>query len=157
LITVAAFILASATFKPNATMPMSTVYKRCGGANVSPELHWQGAPTGTKSFAIVAHDPDAPAPGGWYHWIVYNLPASTHELRAGAALADSQLGQTSFDENAYGGPCPPPGKPHHYVFTIYALDVPHVTGAHLTGPQLEAAIEKHTLAKTTLTGLYQTH
>jgi Raf kinase inhibitor-like YbhB/YbcL family protein len=150
----AAFVLASATFKPDTRMPLSTVYKQCGGSNISPELHWRGAPAHTKSFALVAHDPDAPAPGGWYHWIVYNLPATTQELSAGATLADEQLGRTSFDENAYGGPCPPPGKPHHYNFTLYALDIGTVVGAHLNGPDLQKAIARHTLAKTTLTGLY---
>lgn len=156
MITLAAFMLASATFKPDARMPLSTVYKRCGGANVSPELHWSGAPARTRSFALIVHDPDAPAPGGWYHWVVYNLPPTTDEMPAGATLAGSQLGQTSFDEDGYGGPCPPPGKPHHYVFTLYALDVGTIAGADLTGPRLRGIIAHHSLAKTTLTGLYQT-
>lgn len=102
------------------------------------------------------HDPDAPLKGGWYHWVVFNLPATTQQLPAGTTLAQTQLGETSFDENTYGGPCPPPGKPHHYVFTLYALDVQTIADAPMTGPALEAAIAHHTLAKTTLTGLYQT-
>lgn len=150
----AAFVLASATFKASATMPLSTVYKQCGGSNISPELHWHGAPAATKSFALIVHDPDAPAPGGWYHWVVYNLPATTGELPAGMKLASSQLGETSFEEHPYGGPCPPPGKPHHYNFTLYALDVGTIVGSHLAGPQLEAAIAHHTLAKARLTGIY---
>jgi Raf kinase inhibitor-like YbhB/YbcL family protein len=154
MITLAAFVLTSATFKPDTTMPLSTVYKQCGGANISPELHWSGAPKRTKSFALIVHDPDAPAPGGWYHWVVYNLPPTTQQMPAGMTLADSQLGQTSFDETVYGGPCPPPGKPHHYNFTLYALDVATVDGAHLSGPRLRSAIAHHTIAKTTLTGLY---
>ena len=154
MILAAAFMLASATFKADTTMPLSTVYKQCGGSNISPELHWSGAPAQTKSFALVVHDPDALAPGGWYHWVVYNLPATAEELPAGMKFAASQLGETSFEEHSYGGPCPPPGKPHHYNFTLYALDVGTVVGSHLTGPQLEAAIAHHTLARAHLTGLY---
>ncbi len=147
------FALASATFKPNATMPMSTVATRCGGENISPELHWSGAPQGIRSLALVVHDPDAPAPGGFYHWIVYDLPPSTRELRAQAAIAGSELGTTSNDSAGYAGPCPPPGKPHHYNFTLYALDET-ISASHLTGPQLEAAIAGHILARATLTGLF---
>jgi Raf kinase inhibitor-like YbhB/YbcL family protein len=154
MITLAAFVLASATFNANATMPNSTVYAKCGGANVSPELHWSGAPAKTRSFALIVHDPDAPAPGGWYHWVAYNIPASTHALSPGQTVPGTQLGKTSFNENAYGGPCPPPGKPHHYNFTLYALDVPAIRGQHLTGPELEAAVARHTLARATVTGLY---
>lgn len=154
MIALAAFVLASSTFHAGATMPKSTVYTKCNGGNVSPELHWSGAPAGTRSFALIAHDPDAPAPGGWYHWVAYNIPANTHALAAGASLPQSESGKTSFDENAYGGPCPPPGKPHHYNFTLYALDVAKIPGDHLSGPQLEAAIARHTLARTTYTGLY---
>jgi Raf kinase inhibitor-like YbhB/YbcL family protein len=154
LITLAAFVLASATFNGNTRMPRSTVYQRCGGTNVSPELHWSGAPSKTRSFALIVHDPDAKAPGGWYHWVVYNLPGTTRELPGSARLADWQLGETSFGENAYGGPCPPPGKAHHYIFTLYALDVGTVVGAHLTGSDLARAIQHHTLAHATLIGLY---
>lgn len=147
------FTIASSTFKANATMPMRTVYTRCGGENASPELHWQGAPKGTRSFALIAHDPDAPAPGGWYHWVVYNLPAATRELPQRASISQNRLGETSFQEARYGGPCPPPGKPHHYHFTLYALD-DTIAGARLTGPQLEAAMKNHVLASTTVIGLF---
>lgn len=148
------FTIASATFRPGGTMPMSTVYTRCGGENRSPELHWQGAPKAARSFALIAHDPDAPHPGGWYHWIVYNLPASTSSLAQNAALPASELGTTSFGQPGYGGPCPPPGNPHRYNFTLYALDEPTVSGTNLTGPQLEAAMKGHVLAQTRVTGLF---
>jgi Raf kinase inhibitor-like YbhB/YbcL family protein len=151
------FTLASTTFKANTTMPIRTVYSQCGGPNTSPELHWKGAPKGTRSFAIVAHDPDAPAPGGWYHWVVYNLPASTHQLVEGAALPANEQGKSSFGSAGYGGPCPPPGKVHHYNFTIYALNVSTLRGGDFDGPALERAVKSHTIAKTTLTGLYETH
>lgn len=148
------FTIASATFKPNETMPISTVYTRCDGTNRSPELHWQGAPKGTRSFALIMHDPDAPHPGGWYHWIIYNMPASTTSLPEDATVPPEELGLTSFEQPGYGGPCPPPGKPHHYNFTLYALDETSVTGTNLTGPQLEQAMQGHILAQTRLTGLY---
>lgn len=145
--------LASATFKPNETMPMRTVYRQCGGDNVSPELHWRGAPKGTRSFALIAHDPDAPVRGGWYHWVVYNLPPATASFSENASIPANELGKTSFGSTGYGGPCPPAGKPHHYNFTLYALDE-RVAGENLTGPQLEAAISGHILARATLTGLF---
>lgn len=156
------FTIASTTFKPNGTMPMNTVYTRCGGQNHSPELHWQGAPKGTRSFALIVHDPDAPHPGGWYHWVFYNMPASLHSLPEGAAVPPLRakkntgwdLGTSSFGDTSYGGPCPPPGKPHHYNFTLYAIDVPALPGSHLTGPQLEQAMNGHILAQTRVTGLY---
>ncbi|HKU66204.1 MAG TPA: YbhB/YbcL family Raf kinase inhibitor-like protein [Candidatus Baltobacteraceae bacterium] len=157
IIAAVTFALASTTFKPNRTMPIRTIYPQCGGTNVSPELHWRGAPKRTRGFAIVAHDPDAPAPGGWYHWVVYDLPASTHELVEGATLPANTLGKNSFGSAGYGGPCPPPGKPHHYNFTLYALDTPAIPGTALTGLELERALSGHVLAKTTLTGLYQAH
>lgn len=148
------FSLASATFKPNAVMPMSTVCSRYGGSNISPELHWQGAPKGTKSFALIAHDPDAPHPGGWYHWVSYGFPPTTHELVAGIALPPALVGFNSGAQQSYEGPCPPPGKPHHYHFTLYALDFMPALDKDLTGPQVEAAIKGHVLARTTLTGIY---
>lgn len=151
------FTIASATFKPHTTMPLSTVYSQCGGQNVSPELHWSGAPNGTKSFALIMHDPDAPHPGGWYHWIVMGLQPFAHSLTAGVDMPPAVTGVNSFGAHGYGGPCPPPGKPHHYNFTLYALDMMPSLEKDVTGPQLEQAIKGHVLAKTTLTGLYQTH
>ena len=102
----------------------------CSGENVSPALRWSGAPSGTKSFAITVYDPDAPTGSGWWHWLVFNIPASTTELPAGAGDPSKQLApagsvqsRTDFGQPGYGGPCPPPGdKPHHYIFTVYAVD-----------------------------------
>lgn len=148
------FSLASATFKPNSTMPASTVCSRYGGANVSPELHWQGAPKGTQSFALIMHDPDAPHPGGWYHWVLYGFPPKMHDLAAGAEPPPAFVGINSGSQQNYEGPCPPPGKPHHYRFTLYALDYMPSLEKDLTGPQVEAALKGHVLASTTLTGMY---
>lgn len=150
-------LLFSGSFIPGGTMPAGLVYDRagCHGANRSPELHWSGVPAGTKSFALVLHDPDAPAPGGWYHWVVYDLPAQTRELPQGAHLPASELGRTSWGEAGYGGPCPPPGKPHRYVFTLYALDVARIPKPPAGGPQLERAVRGHVLGVATLIGRYK--
>lgn len=152
ILAAAAFALASLTFRPNTTLPLSTVYNRCGGANISPELHWANAPRGTRSFALTAFDPDAT--GGWYHWVAYNIPSSTSRLAAGVRLPLIELGATSFKQLGYGGPCPPPGKVHHYIFTLYALNVRTIGRSGMTGPRLEAALHRHVLAQTSITGLY---
>jgi Raf kinase inhibitor-like YbhB/YbcL family protein len=133
----------------------------CGGQNISPALNWTGAPAGTKSFAVTAYDPDAPTGSGWWHWVMYNIPADATGLAAGAgngrgAPRGSQEGNTDFGNKGYGGPCPPVGdKPHHYHFTVYALkvdklDVPGNATAAMVGFNLHA----NRLASATVTGLY---
>lgn len=156
MIAAAAFVLASAAFKPDAPMPRAAAYDKagCGGSNISPELHWRGAPRGTRSYALILHDPDAPVPGGFDHWVLYNIPAGTHSLPSNARLRADQLGTTSWNEAHYGGPCPPPGPAHHYVFTLYALDIARVAGEHLTAQQLQTAIAHHTLARASVTAIY---
>jgi hypothetical protein len=103
----------------------------CSGQNVSPALSWSHAPEGTQRFALLVHDPDAPTGSGWWHWLVYNIPASVSSLPAGAGDPQKKLlpagavqGRTDFGTNTYGGPCPPPGKVHHYHFRLFALKVP---------------------------------
>jgi Raf kinase inhibitor-like YbhB/YbcL family protein len=102
----------------------------CKGGNISPALAWIGAPAGTLSFALLMHDPDAPTGSGWWHWVVYNLPAGTTSLPAGAGDPQKKLmprgavqGRTDYGTHGYGGPCPPPGKPHRYYLRLYALKV----------------------------------
>ena len=133
----------------------------CTGQNVSPALNWSGAPAGTKSFAVTAYDPDAPTGSGWWHWVMYNIPADATGLAAGAgngrnAPRGSQQGNTDFGSKGYGGPCPPQGdKPHHYHFTVYALktdklDVPGNATAAMVGFYIHA----NRLASARVTGLY---
>ena len=134
----------------------------CTGNNLSPELQWSGPPAGTKSFAVTVYDPDAPTGSGWWHWVIFNIPASVMKLDRGAGSANGHLpagsvqGNTDFGAPGYGGPCPPPGdKPHHYIFTVYALntdkiDVPASATAAYVGFNLHA----HTIKTTKLTALY---
>ena len=161
----APFSLASATFKEADMLPQATSYNAdgCTGANTSPELHWTAPPKATKSFALTMFDPDAPRRGGWWHWMMFNIPETTRQLRSGAGAGDGKLapvgatqGTTDFGSPGYGGPCPPPGNPHRYVFTLYALDEATVEGAgpSTTGPELLKLIDKHVLAKATLTGRF---
>jgi Raf kinase inhibitor-like YbhB/YbcL family protein len=158
--------LSSTDFHAGGTIGLTNVFNgmECTGKNVSPSLHWTGAPPGTKSFALTAWDPDAPVKGGWWHWVLFDIPASTNSLAAGAgstnraaAPAASVEGATSFGKPGYGGPCPPVGSgAHHYIFTLYALDEARVAGATgiTTGPALTKLISKHVLARTTLTGRF---
>jgi Raf kinase inhibitor-like YbhB/YbcL family protein len=134
----------------------------CKGSNISPALSWRNPPAGTKSFALLVHDPDAPTGSGWWHWIVYNIPASVSSLPKGAGDPTRKLmpagvvqGRTDFGTPGYGGPCPPPGKPHRYYFMLYALkvatlDVPADATAALIGFNVNA----HSLGKAQLMGLY---
>jgi Raf kinase inhibitor-like YbhB/YbcL family protein len=131
----------------------------CTGGNVSPQLSWSGAPAGTKSFAITMYDPDAPTGSGWWHWIVVNIPAATTKLEAGASgkimPAGAQEMRTDFGKPGYGGPCPPPGAPHRYVFTIYALKVEKLDlDAQSTGAMAGFMINQNRLAKASFTATY---
>ena len=126
------FVLRSPTFSDNGRLPKECVHHAmgAGGDNLSPELVWEGAPAGTKGFALTLYDPDAPTGSGWWHWVVYDIPATADRLPAGAGTADgkrlpppSKQGRTDFGTREYGGAAPPPGHgPHRYVFTLYALN-----------------------------------
>ena len=161
----AAFKLESPTVKPGAMLGDAQVFNGfgCGGKNISPALKWSGAPKDTKSYAVTVYDPDAPTGSGWWHWVVYNIPASATGLDEGAGTADgkalpagSAQGRTDFGSPGFGGACPPKGdKPHRYVFTVYALktdkmDVPADATAALVGFMIHA----NKLAQATFTAKY---
>lgn len=101
----------------------------CTGQNVSPQLSWENAPAGTKSFAVTIHDENAPTGSGWWHWLIFDIPASAAELKSGAGNVNQKLAPagaiqsvTDFKTTGYGGPCPPEGHgPHKYVITVHAL------------------------------------
>ena len=127
--------LASKDLTPGQPMANAQVFNQfgCKGANASPELSWSGAPQGTKSFAVLAFDPDAPTGSGWWHWVVFNIPASASVIAANAsrdgALPQGALqSRTDFGITSYGGACPPVGGGvHRYQFTVYALSVADLT------------------------------
>lgn len=130
----------------------------CDGEDASPPLEWTAPPSGTKSFALTATDPDAPA-GTFTHWILFNLPASATSLPKGlpkkGQLSDgSEQGRNDFGKLGYGGPCPPPGNPHRYVFTLYALDRLLDATAGAVRSQVEKAMGGHVLAHGELTARY---
>ena len=129
----------------------------CDGDNVSPQLSWSKGPNGTKSYAIIADDPDAPM-GTWVHWVIYNIPENITSLPE-ALSDDKQLdfgafqGKNDFRRIGYGGPCPPGGT-HRYYFKVYALDTVLDVDPGLTKRQLLKAMEGHILAKGELMGKY---
>jgi len=123
--------LTSKDLKPGGAMAEAQVFNGfgCEGANVSPHLAWSGAPAGTRSFAVMAYDPDAPTGSGWWHWTAFNLPADVSGIATGAS-GEGKLpqgavqGRTDFGMSGYGGACPPVGHGlHRYQFTVYALSV----------------------------------
>ncbi len=148
------FRLRSESFSNGARVPRRFICRALGGRNRSPELHWSAPPRGTKSFALILHDPDAPAPGGWWHWGVYNIPPTTRSIGSGGRIPGSQAIGSSL-QRRYNGPCPPPGKIHHYHFTLYALDRARLGGsAPLTARELARLAARHAIAEARLTGLW---
>jgi hypothetical protein len=123
------FKLESPTFKAKGPIPEKDYANAfgCSGTSASPELKWSGAPAGTKSFAVTVHDEDAPTGSGFWHWVVYNIPAAVQGLPAGASATTlppgAVQGNTDMGKPGYLGPCPPPGRKHRYLFTVYALKV----------------------------------
>lgn len=155
----AALTLKSPTVADGATLPAAAVYNGlgCTGANLSPALGWSETPAGTRSFAVTLFDPDAPTGSGWWHWVVYDIPASVSSLPAGAGSGSglppgARQARNDFGTEAYGGACPPPGPAHRYVFTLYALKVAHLdlppdAGAAAAG----LAIRRNALAEARIT------
>jgi Raf kinase inhibitor-like YbhB/YbcL family protein len=158
------FTLTSTDFTEGDTLANTQVFNEfgCKGGNVSPALAWSGAPAGTQSFALLMHDPDAPTGSGWWHWVVYNIPEATGSLPAGAGDAKKGLmpkgavqGRTDYGSVGYGGPCPPPGKPHHYNFRLYALKVPKLEVPEGASAALIAFnVRAQALGEAQLTGMY---
>ncbi|MBB6093697.1 hypothetical protein HNQ60_002578 [Povalibacter uvarum] len=159
------FTVASKDVAPGNTVAQDFIFGGfgCTGKNLSPELHWSGAPAGTQSFAVNIYDPDAPTGSGWWHWVVINLPATTTSLPQGAGVADgsklpagTQQIRTDFGAKGYGGPCPPQGdKPHRYIVTVHALKVPKLeVPADATAALAGFMVNANTLAKATFTFTY---
>ncbi|HXQ63247.1 MAG TPA: YbhB/YbcL family Raf kinase inhibitor-like protein [Steroidobacteraceae bacterium] len=160
-----AFRLASDELVPGGRVQPRHVYNGfgCSGGNLSPALSWSGAPGGTRSFAITVFDPDAPTGHGWWHWLIYDIPAASTTLAAGAgdpasgkAPPGSMQAVTDFGTAGFGGPCPPPGdKPHRYVFTLYALSVGKLAaGRGATAAAVDAMLNAGMIEKTGFTVYY---
>src|SRR6266852_8120616 len=147
--------LTTSAFPVQGTIPKKFT---CDGPDVSPPLAWSGAPPGTQSFALIVDDPDAPA-GTWVHWVLYDLPANMRELSEGVAKQEqlssgARQGRNDFGKIGYGGPCPPPGKPHRYFFKLYVLDTKLNLKADATKADVERAMKGHILAQAELIGRY---
>ncbi|MDX9966966.1 MAG: YbhB/YbcL family Raf kinase inhibitor-like protein [Sulfuricurvum sp.] len=135
----------------------------CDGKNISPELHWSDTPKGTKSFAVTVYDPDAPTGSGWWHWVVFNIPASVTSLPSdfGNTAKKQPISAvqsiTDFGKTGFGGACPPVGdRPHRYMFTVHALNVDHLDLDEKASPALVGyMLTMHTIAKSTLVSYYE--
>ena len=123
------------------------------GANRIPPLEIAGVPSGTKSMAIIVHDPDAPLPGGFYHWTLWNIPPQTTSIGEGNVPQDAVEGKTSWGTSGYNGPQPPFGT-HRYIFYLYALDTVLNLPAGSKVKALKAAIEGHVIETVSLTGMF---
>jgi len=135
----------------------------CHGKNISPQLSWKNAPTGTKSFALTMYDPDALSGKGWWHWIVFNIPVNITHLDENAGNSQSVnlpshaiQSQTSFGTAEYGGPCPPAGdKSHRYIVTIYALKNTIPLNSKSSAVLVDTYIQKNKIVSASLTAMYQ--
>jgi Raf kinase inhibitor-like YbhB/YbcL family protein len=150
------FALASAAFRDGERVP---VRHTCDGEDLSPSLAWTGVPVETRSFALICDDPDAPR-GTWVHWLIWNLPADTAELKEGVPptpelKSGARQGLNDGSKVGYGGPCPPPGKPHRYFFRLYALDTMLNLPTGVRRAELDAAIGGHILSQAAVMGTYE--
>ena len=148
-------LMYSAAFKNGERIPVQFT---ADGPNVSPPLSWGTSPATTKSFALICEDPDAPM-GTWIHWIIYDIPADKKGLEQNippkATLADgSKQGTTSFNKLGYGGPKPPPGKPHRYFFKLFALDSMSNLPPAIDASKFHAFVQGHIVAESDLMGTY---
>ena len=148
--------ILSQAFKGEERIP--TQYT-CQGRDISPPISWQGIPPETEALVLIMDDPDAPR-GVFTHWVIFNLPPEGQGL-AEAIPTEKQLpngalqGSNDFGKIGYGGPCPPPGSPHHYQFNLYALDKRLDLVAGVSKKQTLEAMEGHVIVQGQLVGIYQ--
>jgi Raf kinase inhibitor-like YbhB/YbcL family protein len=148
--------LTTTSFTPGGFIPKRFT---CDASDVSPALAWSAPPSGTRSFAIIEDDPDAPS-GTFVHWLVYDLPAASRKLPEGVAGSDAlpgggRQGTNDFSRTGYNGPCPPRGTPHRYYIRLYALDVKLNLRPAATRRDLDAAMTGHILVRGELMGRFQ--
>jgi Raf kinase inhibitor-like YbhB/YbcL family protein len=144
----------SSAFKDGEFIPVKYT---CDSKDISPALNWSKPPDSAKSLVLICEDPDAPA-GTWIHWVLYNIQPSVTALAENIAkneIVDSMAqGRNSFGKIGYGGPCPPPGKPHRYYFRLYAIDLPPTFKPGLNRDEIMKAIEGHFVGRGELMGRY---
>jgi len=150
------FNISSTAFQPGGDIPRKYT---CEGPDVSPALSWTDPPAGTQSFTLIGDDPDAPV-GTWVHWVAYDVPASARQFAEGVPKTDAipgggVQGLNDFGKTGYGGPCPPPGKPHRYYFKLYALDSKLNLKPGATKKAVEQAMQGHILAQAEVMGRFK--
>jgi Raf kinase inhibitor-like YbhB/YbcL family protein len=149
--------ISSTAFSAGGSIPAKYT---CDGDDLSPSLAWEGAPNGTRSFALIVDDPDAPDPKApkrvWVHWLLYNLPADARQLSEAVTQlpTGTRDGKNDWGRAGYGGPCPPIGR-HRYFFKLYALDLVLPDLDKPTKAELEKAMQGHVLAKVEMIGTYE--
>ena len=149
------FRVTSSSFRDGDAIP---VRYTCDGENVSPPLSWDMVPEGSGALVLVMDDPDAPR-GTFTHWVLYDIPPGTRELPEAIPPRDAlddgaRHGRNDFGKLGYGGPCPPPGAPHHYRFTLYAVDAPLGLAPGVTKQEVTNALDGHTIGSARLVGTY---
>lgn len=146
------FALDTNAFLNEGIMP---VLYTCDGKDISPQLSWSDAPKNAKSYALILIDKDAPQ-SNFYHWVIFNLPTKTAQLDEALSKppAGTVMGQNSFGNSRYNGPCPPKGTTHNYVFTLYALDGTLALDAKANGDTVMEAMKNHIVGQTQLIGVY---
>lgn len=150
------FTLQTMAFRNGGEIPKRYT---CTGDDISPALSWSSVPSGTRSLALIVDDPDAPG-GTWAHWLLWNIPTQSTALPEGCPAKEvldngARQGRNDFQRVGYGGPCPPPGKPHRYFFHLFALDTILDLRAGASRGELESAMGKHVLARAEWMGKYR--
>jgi Raf kinase inhibitor-like YbhB/YbcL family protein len=160
----AQFVLSSTQVKSGSPMGLAQAFTDCNGQNISPALFWSGEPAGTQSFAVTMYDPDARAGAGWWHWTVFNIPATVHSLAAGAGSegsralpAGAEEGRNDFGVSQYSGPCPPVGDhAHHYEITVYAVKAARLPlNSTSSGGAVSSELRANSLATAKIVGRYE--
>ncbi|RZV19355.1 YbhB/YbcL family Raf kinase inhibitor-like protein [Aliarcobacter butzleri] len=153
------FTLTSSELKGQLTKKQEFNGFGCSGENISPQLSWENAPKGTKSFAITVYDPDAPTGSGWWHWVVFDIPSNKTTLASGFGNSDSKeaiQSITDYGKTGFGGACPPVGdKAHRYIFTVHALDIETLgLDKNTNAATVGYYINSHSIAKASIISYY---